>query len=373
MRRRVIRCYITGLGAISSAGANPETIFDNCINGICRNKLVHINNLDKSFYMGLIDDKNDIINLSNIALCQSLIQASLTEMDVNNAILLIGSTVGGINYTEEKFIYENETPVSIEKHWNNYINEQLNKLYKFRKVMCFSTACTSSGNAIKFAKEIINSSQCDIVIAGGVDTLCMTTVHGFNSLNLLSSERCKPFDEERCGMNLSEGAAFIVVESEKSINKRKISPLVELKGCGASSATESFISPSVVDILRCMQNAINDAKINIEEIDYINAHGTGTVTNDEVESEVYNKCSIRKIPFSSTKHVTGHLLGAASALEAIISIMALLKNIMPPNNTTIHPISENLVISSKESFLSYVLSNSLAFGGNNVSLIFSKI
>lgn len=327
--------------------------------------------MDNSFHLGALDGENELIQLSVIAIDQALKQAKLPIDVLSKVFLSYGTSVGGMKNTEKDLSIGKK--VHINNHWSYSIDETIKCKYQFKDSICFTTACTSSGNAIKFAKEIINAGLYDIVIAGGVDNLCDTTIHGFNALGVLSQKKCTPFAKDRTGMNIGEGAAFLVIESEESVKNRGIEPLVELAGCGSSSDAFQITAPDVVGVMSSMQNAVIDARVSFDKINYINAHGTGTMMNDKVEATAIENLSQGLIAFSSTKHITGHLLGAASAIETVISTMCLQEGIIPGNTTSDTVISANVCRVATKQPLDYVLSNSLAFGGNNVSLLFGRV
>ncbi len=363
------KTFISGYGVISSAGKSPDELFQNVINSNTGLKETYVDSLDDHYYLGKLEDSYNLENLSQLALEQSIKSAMLSELDVENAFFVYGTSTAGILNTEKNISKNKKT--KIEEHW--VFNKTYWDNYKFKDSLCFSTACTSSGNAIKFAQELIETGFYDIVVAGGFDLLCNTTIQGFNSLSVLSKEQSKPFDLNRSGMNIGEGAAYLVLESEKSIEKRQIEPIAELVAAFSTSDAFQITAPSDEGILNAMKGAIYKAGIKFNEIEYINAHGTGTIKNDEVEANSIDFLFDDFVRFSSTKHITGHLLGAASAIESIISINCLIHSILPSNTTTEQPISKNLLNNNLEKNIKYVMSNSIAFGGNNVSLIFGKI
>lgn len=254
----------------------------------------------------------------------------------------------------------------------------------FSHVNTISTACSSAANAIILGAELLKSGRADIVVAGGSECITKFHLNGFNTLMILDSEPCKPFDAKRHGINLGEGAAYVVLEIEEHFNKRNTNfpSLGELKGyantCDAFHQTAS--SPDGEGAYRAMKQALEIAELQPADIDYINAHGTGTENNDLTEGIAIMRIFGENIPpISSTKSFTGHATSAAGGLEAVISILALQHNFIPKNlnfsekipELSFTPINEcNIHINSG---LQHVLSNSFGFGGNNTSLIFSKL
>jgi 3-oxoacyl-(acyl-carrier-protein) synthase len=237
-----------------------------------------------------------------------------------------------------------------------------------------SNACSSGGVAIGNAAAWIRSGLCDIVIAGGADMLCNVTSVGFMSLLITDSNPCRPFDRNRRGLNLGEGAGVVVLESEQSIRERGGHIQSRLNGYG--NATDAYhISapePAGRGLRRAMEQALSDAGLKPKDIDFINAHGTGTPENDRVEGRLFSEM-FPNVPFGSTKCFTGHTLGAAGGIEAVITIMCLQEGRIPANlgfeepdpDFASRPVVENTKIAGR-----YGLSDSVAFGGNNVALIF---
>ena len=238
-----------------------------------------------------------------------------------------------------------------------------------------NTACSSSANAIYLGARLIQTGRADRVIVGGSDSIAKYTVNGFNSLMILSDQACKPFDENRSGLSLGEGAAYLVLESEDSAcNKPKIA---ELTGFGNSNDAfhPSTISDNAIGPILSMELALKMAEINPNLIDYINAHGTGTVNNDITETYALNTVFQKVPPYNSTKSYTGHTLAAAGSLEAILSILSLKNNELYPSLRCEMPIKTQVskpISEFEKRELINVMSNSFGFGGNCISLIFSK-
>jgi 3-oxoacyl-[acyl-carrier-protein] synthase-1 len=246
-------------------------------------------------------------------------------------------------------------------------------------VTTISTACSSSANAIMLGARLIQKGIIDIAVCGGTDALTRFTINGFNSLKNIDKNHCRPFDANRNGLNLGEGAAYIILESEQSCRERGASPLVEF--AGFSNFNEAFHptapNPEGEGAYQVMKLALEKAHLNPADIDYINAHGTATLTNDESESNAMKRLFPVLPKFGSTKCYTGHTLAAAGAIEAVFSIQSILKGAVYANLNFETPMPETGFIPqlNYESGLDiqHVMSNSFAFGGNNASLIFSKI
>ena len=230
------------------------------------------------------------------------------------------------------------------------------------------------------AARLIEQNKLDCVLVGGTDALTNFTVKGFRSLMIYDSRWCKPFDEDRNGLNLGEGAAFLVLENEKSIDKTKKNPHGIISGWhnAADAFHQTASSADGKGATIAMENAIKKAGLSPYKINYINAHGTGTKNNDLAESIAIKNVFGKNIPpFSSTKSFTGHTLAAAGAIESVFSVLAIKNNLILPNLNFTNAISETKLIPQikikKNENVKTVLSNSFGFGGNNTSLVFSKI
>jgi 3-oxoacyl-[acyl-carrier-protein] synthase-1 len=242
-----------------------------------------------------------------------------------------------------------------------------------------NTACSSSANSIMLATRMIRQGKLDRAVAGGSDALTLFTINGFNSLMILDRQPCRPFDENRNGLNLGEGAGFLVLESETSVIRENKPVLCEITGFGNSCDAyhQTASSPEGHGALMAMKNALETAHIATEDISYINAHGTGTRNNDLSEGNALEKLFMGKVPpCSSTKSYTGHTLGASGAIEAVLSVLALQNGWIYPNLNFSQKMNE-LGFTPVTGFLTglplrHVMSNSFGFGGNNSSLIFSK-
>jgi 3-oxoacyl-[acyl-carrier-protein] synthase-1 len=242
-----------------------------------------------------------------------------------------------------------------------------------------STACSSSANAIMFGARLIRHGIVGRIIAGGTDALSKFTLNGFNTLKILDEKKCRPFSSDRMGLNLGEGAGFLVMESEQLAKRRNQEVLCELTGfANANDAYhQTASSPDGYGPFLAMKNALDLNGTDPREIGYINAHGTGTDNNDLTEGFAIEKIFLPAIPpVSSTKAFTGHTLGAAGAIEAVFSILSLKYGMILPNLNYSGKISElsfEPALKLQEGLeIRSVLSNSFGFGGNDSSLIFSK-
>ncbi|KIC95646.1 beta-ketoacyl-[acyl-carrier-protein] synthase family protein [Flavihumibacter solisilvae] len=258
--------------------------------------------------------------------------------------------------------------------------EQLARHFGFTQfVSTISTACSSSANAIMYGARLIRHGIIDRAICGGVDTLTRFTLNGFNSLKNIDKQPCRPFDANRNGLNLGEGAAYLVLESEKSINITGATPLAILSGyCNFNEAFHPTApSPEGEGAYHAMKGAIEAAGLETGSISWINAHGTATINNDEAEGAALLRLFGKEMPaFSSTKSFTGHTLAAAGAIEAVFSIMSIRHGEIYPVlhfNDPMPGLDLVPVTEVKTGIpVNHVLSNSFGFGGNNASLLFSK-
>ena len=241
--------------------------------------------------------------------------------------------------------------------------------------MSVSSACSSSSKVFASARRMVEAGLIDAAIIGGVDTLCLTTLYGFNSLDLLSSRPCRPFDIARDGISIGEAAAFILLER---VPGSLDANAVLLRGIGESSDAYHMSSPHPQGLgaRLAMQQALATAGMEASEIDYINLHGTATLSNDAAEgAAVAAVFGDHATPCSSTKGATGHTLGAAGGLEAVISALALQNGLMPGGANTENldaSIAVNYLMENRQQSVTRVLSNSFGFGGTNCSLVFSR-
>lgn len=243
-------------------------------------------------------------------------------------------------------------------------------------VQVVSTACSSSAKVFASAVRYIKAGLCEAAIVGGVDSLCFTTLYGFNSLELISPEICRPADINRNGLSLGEGAAFALME--KSSKSHAARP-VYLMGYGESSDAYHMSSPdpNAKGAIKSMKTALASAQLDASQIDYINLHGTATVVNDQMENKAVASVFSNKTPCSSTKGWTGHTLGAAGAVEAVYSALCInhsdpVKGFIPHslNTRVLAPeITTNVILKPDTSPVNYVASNSFGFGGSNCCLI----
>lgn len=299
--------------------------------------------------------------------------------------MVSANTVGGMDKTEEFYRAFLENPKKgklrdVVLHECGSITEWVaDKLGISDHITTIDTACSSSANALFFAARLIRHGFLDAVVAGGTDSLTRFTLNGFNTLMILDREYCTPFDEDRRGLNLGEGAGYVLLVSERVAAALPAAPVARLTGfCNRNDAYhQTASSPDGRGSFMAMQGALESSGLQPSDIDYINLHGTGTPNNDLAEG-----LAIKRLfdplypPMSSTKSFTGHTLGASGGIEAVFSALSVQKDLIYPNlrwRTAMKELPftpETSLI--KDRPIKHVLSNSFGFGGNCSSLIFSK-
>ncbi|PLX12254.1 MAG: beta-ketoacyl-[acyl-carrier-protein] synthase family protein [Marinilabiliales bacterium] len=390
------RVLITGMGVVSAAGMNYQELYwsmKDVYSGITYPEV--LKTLHRNMPVGEIKfadihlrdlagiPRNDFHYTRTTLLALLAIQQMekrIAEYDPERIGLISATTVGGMSISEQyyqKILNTGNHSNLIQTFDSGDGTDRIAKYFGIKNnVTTINTACSSSANAIMLGARLIKSGKADMVIAGGADALSKFTLNGFNALEILDNEICKPFDAERNGLNLGEAAAYVIMEPAE--NARPINMLCELKGY--ANVNDAFhptaSSPEGTGAKLAMTKALKMAGLRPKDIDYINAHGTGTEINDESEGRAIHEVFGRKTPkVSSTKAFTGHTLGAAGAVEAIISILAI-QNQFVPLSLNFENKLKRLKFQPQEDNefcpVTNVLSNSLGFGGNSTSLIFSR-
>ena len=318
-----------------------------------------------------------------MAVCQLI--ATLPVVDNTQTaspriVLVSGTTVGTMDITENHFknIAEDKDLQYMKYHGCGGSTQRIADYFGcFSYATTISTACSSAANAILFGANLIKAGKADIVVAGGSEPLSRFHLNGFNSLMILDKERCRPFDETRAGLNLGEGAAYVVLESEESAKRRGAEIHAYLAGYG--NACDAFHQTASSDngegAYLAMKEALMMAGMQPEDIQYVNAHGTGTPNNDQSESMSLRRIFGEKMPLvSSTKSFTGHTTSASGSIETVICLFAMKYGFVPANlgwqNQMPDGITPTLGVETAE--LHNVICNSFGFGGNDTSLVFSR-
>jgi len=353
---------------------------------------VQMTNEEMIDLLGLSHEKPTIRTalMGTLALREALQNASVRVENFrpqpHKIALISGTTVGGMDKSEQFYIdfLENDSKNEyISTHDCGTCTEMLADYFGvFSQVDTISTACSSAANAIILGAELLKSGRADIVVAGGCECITKFHLNGFNTLMILDQAPCRPFDATRAGLNLGEGAAYVVMETAEHFSNRcaQIKPLCKLSGyantCDAFHQTAS--SPDGEGAYLAMKQALENANLHPQDIDYINAHGTGTPNNDVSEGTAIVRLFGETIPpVSSTKSFTGHTTSAAGCVESVISILALQHNFIPVNLNFSEKMPElpfaPAMKQQPEKPLRHILKNSFGFGGNDTCLIFSKI
>lgn len=408
MKRRVV---VTGGGVISPIGNSIEDFIDGLIkgrNGIDKISLfdnsqfktklaAEVKNFDPKEYGIESPKKKDRFVQFAIAASKEAIKNSGLVIDEKNKYrtgVVIGSGIGGLTTIQsehEKYLNKGVKKISshfIPKSIINMAAGHISIELGTRGVCTSSvSACASGADSIGYAYRLIKDGYQDTVFAGGCEaSICELGIAGFESMSALSfsddiNRASIPFDKERNGFVMGEGAAILVLESLESAKKRGANIICEVVGFGQSSDAYHITAPSpdAEGARLSMKYAIEEAGIDLMEVDYINAHGTSTVINDCIESNAIKKLFGKhcyNIAVSSTKSMTGHMLGAAGAVEALICCYALNKDFIPATINYKEKDSEcdldYVVEGSRKKNIKYALSNSLGFGGHNSSLLFKK-
>jgi 3-oxoacyl-(acyl-carrier-protein) synthase len=315
------------------------------------------------------------------AVGEAIKDSGLTKEEIHSTdTALVGATtVGGMCLTDELFNDANAkgggTPYLSSYDYASVTMAIQERFGILGEVGTINTACSSSANSILYGARLIRHGFARRVIVGGAESLAKFTINGFNALNILSSKPCMPFDLDRSGLNLGEGAAFLVLEKEEDLKGKKTYAVLSGFGNKNDAYHPSSISPEGLGPFLSMKEALESSGLNAGDISYINAHGTGTENNDETESRAMIRLFEKVPPFSSTKSFTGHTLGAAGAVEAVYSILTLIHQELYPSLSFQNPIPETgliPVLRFTKKPVHHIMSNSFGFGGNCSTLIFSK-
>lgn len=396
------KVYVAGAGVISAIGNNVGECLQSLttgkagmgditlLNTIHRSQIpvaeVKLSNAELAVMTGAKPTLSRTALLSMAAAKEALQSTGIEDMAGLRTGFISANTVGGMDKSENfygEFITDNQ-----EGKLRDVVNHECGSVTEIvadslginSYVTTISTACSSSANAIFFGARLIKHGMLDVVVAGGVDALTKFTLNGFNTLMILDRELCKPFDENRNGLNLGEGAGYVVLVSERVAATMQDKILCSLSGyCNRNDAYhQTASSPEGRGSYLAMEGALCMSGLQPNDIDYINLHGTGTQNNDIAEGTAIQRLFQPHYPkMSSTKSFTGHTLGASGGIEAVFSVLAIKHGLIYPNLRLQTPI-QAFPFSAETSLLqnqkvNHVLSNSFGFGGNCSSLIFSTI
>ncbi len=322
--------------------------------------------------------------LSLIAAKEALDDAAIPGIETLRTGLISANTVGGMDKMENFFECRLSDPGKdrlrkVVLHECGAVTEWVADRLGIRDYQTtISTACSSSANAVLFAARLIRSGLLDVAVAGGADALTKFTLNGFNSLMILDAHLCRPFDDSRSGLNLGEGAGYLVLVSEKVAATLSRKPVAALSGYANTNDAwhQTASSPDGRGSWLAMNGALQRSGLRPADIDYINLHGTGTHNNDLSEGTAINRLFGPACPrMSSTKSFTGHTLGASGGIEAVFSVLAVRHGLVYPNLRFQTPMTEQPLVPEttflKDMPIRHVLSNSFGFGGSCTSLVFS--
>jgi len=368
------------------AGMSDISLFESVHVGELPVAEVKQNNQELAARAGLGVDASRTTLLSLIAAREALDDAAIPHLSNLRTGFVSANTVGGMDKSEGffvEFLADNNKGKlkNIFDHECGSMTETVAiQLGLTGYMTTLSTACSSSANAVFFAARLIKNGLLDVVVAGGTDALTKFTLNGFNTLMILDKNYCKPFDQNREGLNLGEGAGYVVLVSDRVADMVNKELYAELSGyCNANDAYhQTASSPDGTGSYMAMQGALKKAGLQPGDISYINLHGTGTANNDSAEGTAIKRLFGEPYPpLSSTKSFTGHTLGASGGIEAVFSALAVKYGLIYPN-LRFQTQMEELPFAPETKFMDdqdiqHVMSNSFGFGGNCTSLIFSKV
>ncbi|MCY4448748.1 MAG: beta-ketoacyl-ACP synthase II [Chloroflexi bacterium] len=410
------KVYVTGVGMITPLGVDTKSSWKSLLQG--KSGIAPIVAFDTEGFATTIAgespdfdpttyvDRKQARRLDRFAqmavgaTAQAMEQAGLDlqdgSVDATRVGSVIGSGIGGIITLSEQWAVLHEkgpdrvNPFLVPMMLADMAPGQVSILYGAKGPnYCTVTACASGADSIGIAAAMIRKGEIDIALAGGTEApICPIAVAGFNACMALSKRNddpegaSRPFDAGRDGFVMGEGAGVLVIESEESMLRRGATPLAELAGYGASSDAFHVTQPSPGGEggARAMANALAEAGMEPSDISYVNAHGTSTPMNDRLETEALKTVfgdEAYKIKISSTKSMTGHLLGAAGGVEAAISVLAVAESAIPPTINLENPDPDcdldYTAHHAQKGIVNAAMSNNLGFGGHNASLIFKRV
>lgn len=397
------RVVVTGMGIITALGVGKEKNISGILEG--KDAIKEVKSFDAAGYRGKTGgEARDFVFSKRPARLKparldratkfllTAIDESLSEADIANSLpqdtcLMLGTTLGGmlsgIKYHKEIILGKKAHPSLLTDYLAHFQPIHIAEEYGLDSPpFIISNACASGTNAIGFAFNEIKRGNAEIVVAGGYDTMCEFTFAGFNSLQAVTQTICRPFDKNRNGLVLGEGAGIMVLEEMEHAVSRSARCIAEIIGYGESGDAYHITSPDPTGsgASLAISRAMSRAGIEAGDVDYINAHGTGTLYNDAMEAKAILNIfgdKGKNIPVSSIKSMIGHLLGGAGAVEAIITVIAMNEGVLPPNINYMTPDPDchlNIVnCPRQQASIKVALSNSFGFGGVNAALVFKAI
>lgn len=387
---------ITGMGIVSSIGFGEVAFWESVLSG--RSGAGPVENLDTSELtrhiacpirepLGGDESLGRASNLAILAASEALESAKLNADDISSvrSQVLIGTTMGETGFIEarlqeadDRWLDHAHTQKIFSARPGSIARNVQNSLHLKGRVMDLYGACAAGNMAFAMAKRALLRGECDIVLAGGADGFSTLAFMGFMRSRVMASEVCRPFDQQRDGLLVGEGAGMFVLERASSARARGVRPRALIAGVGLSceSYHPTRPHPEGDGLSRAIESAFQDADVGPSEIDYVCAHGTGTPHNDAIEAKVMTEKLPASTPFSSLKALTGHPMGAASALETALCVLSMEHQTLIPTWHLEEPLEpcalEALSGKPKAAKLKTVMNNSAGFGGYNASLILTK-
>jgi 3-oxoacyl-[acyl-carrier-protein] synthase II len=389
------RVVVTGLGAMSPFGAGVKAYWAGLAAGTCAIRPLTL--LDpEGFRCRIAAEVPELVagsgrrsradRLALAAAREALEDAALAPADRTDAALVVGAVGGGM--LEAEAWYWARARGERPPGWAAALRAMLpgshaetlgHRLHLGGPRHTVVTACSSGAVALAEAAELIADGAADVAVAGGVDGMTRMCFMGFNALKLLDPEPCRPFDRDRRGMSIGEGAAFVVLESRERARARGVRVYAELAGHGMT--TDAFHvtapEPEGEGMARAMGAALAAAGVSAGDVGYVNAHGTATPQNDRIEARAITRVfGEGRVLVSSTKSMIGHTMAAAGGLEAVATVLSLTHEVIPPTATLVTPDPEVTFDCvprvAREAAVEHAISNSFGFGGQNVTLLFRR-
>lgn len=399
------RVVVTGVGMITSIGIGKNEFWPNLIAG--KSGISNVESLDisdfpikragevKRFTADKYIEKKSLKNMARAS--QFVVAAARLALDdatldigrINRDRIgaIIGTTMADIQSLEQidkYWIKNGEDAIwkeNIVKYPSNSLSDHIGYYFGLSGAnYAIPTACSAGNYSISMSFDIIRDCKADVMIAGGADPFSRITFTGFSRLYAMAPEKCQPFDKNRKGMMIGEGAGVLILEELESAKKRNANIYAEILGYGLSCDAYHMTAPRVEGIVKVMEKAIKNSRIRKDDVDYISAHGTGTPANDRTECAAVKAVfgdTYKDVAVSSIKSMLGHTMGAASAIEAIACCLAIREGVVPPTINYETPDKECDIdcvpnIAKKKS-IKIAVNNSFAFGGNNACLVLRRL
>lgn len=399
------RVFITGMGAVTALGIGAQSLWTAARDGRSgvidlvlprtTNQLVkkaaHLPAFDAAGQIAteIIRSTDRFAQMAIMAAQEALTHAGWSSGEPlgARAAVLVGSSIGGSTTSDIEYFKfyqsrERGDPMTIPKVMPNAAASQLSMAFGARGMsLAVSSACSSASQAIGLGLMLLRQGLAERALVGGSECLITpATFRAWETLRVMTPRECRPFSTGRDGMTLGEGSAMLLLETEDATAARGARPLAELSGFGTTSDAGDIVRPEAAGAAAAMEGALADAGLNPNEIGYVNAHGTGTILNDRTESDALRRVfgsHLDTLAVSSTKPVHGHTLGAAGALELVLTVQALEHQVAPPTINWLGAdrdcIPDPVPNAARAVNMSAAMSNSFAFGGINASLIVRKV